>query len=94
MSGVCAGGADSAAIHRTAALGPVDWPGLAAAPTFAMMALLTSATGGDDLSRLCGPAHDLPLLGGMAPMYMLMSAFHSTPWLKLIARRGSAAKRS
>jgi hypothetical protein len=26
----------------------------------------------------------------MAPMYLLMSAFHSAPWLKLIARRGGA----
>jgi len=26
-------------------------------------------------------------LGGMVPMYLLMSAFHSAPWLKLIAGR-------
>jgi hypothetical protein len=28
-------------------------------------------------------------MGGMVPMYLLMSAFHSAPWLKLISgRRG------
>ena len=26
-------------------------------------------------------------LGGMVPMYLLMSAFHSAPWLKLIVGR-------
>jgi hypothetical protein len=26
-------------------------------------------------------------LGGMAPMYLLMSVFHATPWLRLIAGR-------
>jgi hypothetical protein len=28
-------------------------------------------------------------LAGMVPMYLLMSAFHLTPWLKLIAGRRS-----
>jgi hypothetical protein len=27
----------------------------------------------------------------MVPMYLLMSAFHSTPWLKLISNRRSSA---
>jgi hypothetical protein len=27
----------------------------------------------------------------MVPMYLLMSAFHSAPWLKLIAGRRSGA---
>ena len=41
----------------------------------------------DPLKTLCaGPGASL--LGGMAPMYLLMSAFHSTPWLGLIGRRG------
>jgi hypothetical protein len=30
-------------------------------------------------------------LSGMVPMYALMSAFHFTPWLKLISRWRSAA---
>jgi hypothetical protein len=28
----------------------------------------------------------------MVPMYLLMSAFHSTPWLKLISRRRSTGE--
>jgi hypothetical protein len=74
-----------------AALGAAGWLGLAAAPTFAVMALLTSALGGD-ADMMCGAAHASPL-NGMVPMYVLMSAFHSVPWLKLISRRWSAARR-
>jgi hypothetical protein len=28
----------------------------------------------------------------MVPMYLLMSAFHLAPWLKLIANRGGRAR--
>lgn len=39
---------------------------------------------------LCS-APDASPLTGMIPMYLLMSAFHSTPWLRLLAsRRGGA----
>jgi hypothetical protein len=58
-----------------------DWLSLGAAPTFAMMALLTGVLGGDMLCSAASP------LSGMVPMYVLMSAFHSGPWLKLIASR-------
>jgi hypothetical protein len=63
-----------------------QWLCLAAAPTFAMMALLTGVFGGDSY-MLCG--RDASPLGGMVPMYLLMSVFHSAPWLKLIPVRGS-----
>jgi hypothetical protein len=59
---------------------------LAAAPTFAVMALLTGLLGSPD--ALCSIAGASPL-GGMVPMYLLMSAFHLAPWLKLISRRRS-----
>jgi hypothetical protein len=36
---------------------------------------------------LCVGAPDAPPLSGMVPMYVLMSVFHSAPWLKLIAAR-------
>jgi hypothetical protein len=85
------------AIHHesgnAAALGAADWLHLAAAPTFAIMALLTSVLGGDAPNMLCGPAHDASPLSGMAAMYLLMSAFHSAPWLKLISGRRSGASR-
>jgi hypothetical protein len=64
-----------------------DWLYLAAAPTFAVMALLT-AFGGGSPDALCSIAGASPL-GGMVPMYVLMSAFHLAPWLKLISRRPS-----
>jgi hypothetical protein len=60
--------------------------GLSAAPTFAMMALLTYVLGDGAPGLLCTAAHISPL-GGMMPMYLLMSAFHSAPWLKLFSRR-------
>jgi hypothetical protein len=77
-----------------AARGPADWVCLAAAPTFAIMALLTGVLGSGPQDMLCAAAHDASPLSGMVPMYMLMSAFHSAPWLKLISSRGSGARRS
>jgi hypothetical protein len=64
------------------ALGVADWLHLAAAPAFAAMALFTGVSGSADM--LCGAASPL---GGMMPMYLLMSAFHLPPWLRLIAGR-------
>lgn len=68
-----------------------DWLCLAAAPTFAVLALLSAAP---DSSH---PAHGASPLDGMALMYVLMSAFHMPPWLKLLSRRsrsGRHAKRN
>jgi hypothetical protein len=77
-----------------AALRPADWLGLAAAPTFAVMALLTSASGGGPADVLCTAVRDASPLGGMAAMYLLMSAFHLAPWLKLLPMRRNGAARS
>jgi hypothetical protein len=78
----------SGAIHsdngNVAAIGAADVLYLAAAPTFAIMALLTSVLGGGAMDALCSAASPL---SGMVPMYLLMSAFHLAPWLKLISRR-------
>jgi hypothetical protein len=65
---------------------------LAAAPIFAMMALLTAVFGGGHPDFLCSAAQDVSPLSGMVPMYLLMSAFHSAPWLKLISGRRSAVE--
>jgi hypothetical protein len=74
---------------NAAVSGAADRLSLAATPTFAVMALLTGVTTGGhphpDL--LCTVAHDASALTGMALMYLLMSAFHSAPWLKLISGR-------
>jgi hypothetical protein len=69
-----------------AALGAADWLSLAAAPTFAIMALLSGVAGGPSVMH-CTAAHDASPLNEMVAMYLLMSAFHSTPWLKLISSR-------
>jgi hypothetical protein len=75
-------------------LGAADRISLAAAPTFAIMALLTSVLGSGPPDMLCSAAHGMSPLSGMAPMYLLMSAFHLAPWLKLILSRRSAACRT
>jgi hypothetical protein len=49
------------------------------------MALTTGILGGAQC-MIC-PADHASLLDGMVPMYLLMSAFHSPPWLKLISSR-------
>ena len=71
-------GSHGAAIARAAA----DWLGLAGAPTFAMMALMTVALGGG-AEPLCSAQGSL--MSGMAPMYLLMSAVHVGPWLRVIS---------
>jgi hypothetical protein len=74
--------------------GAADWLSLAAAPTFAVMALLTGVFGGGKPDFLCAALQDASPLTGMVPMYLLMSAFHVTPWLRLISgwRAGVAAR--
>ncbi len=62
----------------------IGWLRLAAAPAFAIMALLT-VMGDAQMPIIC--ATDASLLTGMVPMYLLMSIFHAPPWLKLIANR-------
>lgn len=87
-------GACAAAIGHgsgdASSLRAADWLGLAAAPTFALMALLTDVLGGGRMDMLCSAAHDASPLSGMVLMYALMGVFHSGPWLKWVAccRRG------
>ena len=71
---------DRPGLGRTAA-----WLGLAASPAFALMGLLTAAQSGGPTGLVCGTADGA--LGGMAPMYALMSVVHAAPWLRLGARR-------
>ena len=73
------------------AAGIADWLGLAAAPTFATMALLAAVTGGADM--ICSAMQGAFPLDGMATMYLLMSAFHLPPWLRLVSRRDDRRRR-
>ena len=85
MSRACSSGSEDRAIRWSAAARKVaDGLHLAATPTFAAMALMTGALGSAD--ALCSVA-SVSSLGGMVPMYLLMSGFHLAPWLKLIASR-------
>jgi hypothetical protein len=69
------------------ALGAADWVCFAAAPTFAIMALLAGVLGGGPQGTVCSATQDTSALTGMVWMSMLLSAFHSPPWLKLIPRK-------
>ena len=77
-----------------AALGAADWVCFAAAPTFAIMALLAGVLGDGAQDTVCSAAQDASPLSGMVWMYMLMSAFHSAPWLKLISGRQNGVHRA
>jgi hypothetical protein len=94
MSEAPAGKHGSDAVTRghpgSAATGAADWLHLAAAPAFAIMALLTGVLGSGSQDALCSIASASPL-SGMVPMYLLMSAFHLAPWLKLISNWRSGA---
>ncbi|HYJ36176.1 MAG TPA: hypothetical protein VEV64_08470 [Rhizomicrobium sp.] len=67
--------------------GAIQWLSLAAAPTFAGMALLTAFSDGSP-QMLCSAMSGSPF-SGMVPMYLLMSLFHSAPWLKRIASKSA-----
>jgi hypothetical protein len=63
---------------------------LAATPVFALMALLTAIIGPDMPHMHGSMEHSASALSGMVPMYLLMSIFHSVPWLQRMAGvRGS-----
>lgn len=69
-------------VQDVAVRGVAGWLSLAAAPSFAAMALANALPGAPDM--LCGSASPLT---GMTAMYLLMSAFHLSPWLRLLAAR-------
>ena len=76
----------------SAILGASNCLRLAAAPTFAVMALLSGLVGSQQ-DLLCSAAHDVSPLSGMAAMYLLMSIFHSPAWLQLISSRRKGGPR-
>ena len=59
--------------------------GLAAAPTFALMALWSAFFSGPP-DMLCMAIQGASPMNGMTVMYLLMSTFHLAPWLRLISR--------
>ena len=75
----CIGGGDSAP-------GLPFLLGLAAAPTFAAMALW-SALFSSQPDMLCTAMQGASPMSGMTVMYLLMSAFHVAPWLRFVSLR-------
>jgi hypothetical protein len=89
MSQARSGRCDGDAVRRSsAALRAADALALAASPTFAIMGMLTSVLGQEPAGMLHSAGHAWPL-NEMVTMYLLMSAFHAAPWLKLL-RAGAA----
>jgi hypothetical protein len=97
MSENYAGGCIRGTIGRQSgnvAAGAIDFLSLAAAPNFVIMALLTGALDVGPPDILCSATQHASPLNGMVVMYLLMSAFHSAPWLKLISSRRNGAQRA
>ena len=67
-------------------LGAGDWLGLAATPTFAVMALISGLSDGGAHDALCVATQHAGPFGAMTFMYALMSVFHTAPWLRRIGR--------
>jgi hypothetical protein len=75
------------AVRQAVGPGLADGLCLAATPTFAVMALVSATLGDPALNLLCAAAQEASPLGGMVPMYALMSVFHAAPWLRLVPNR-------
>ncbi|GGE49623.1 hypothetical protein GCM10007276_28450 [Agaricicola taiwanensis] len=58
--------------------------GFAATPTFALMAWISAVSSPGMI--MCSVASPLVPINDMALMYLLMSLFHLSPWLKLLSR--------
>jgi hypothetical protein len=92
MKNVSRGALRAVPIRKTA-LFVADWLCLAAAPTFAAMAIVTGLAEAGHPDMLCSPAGPLSRSSGMVPMYLLMSAFHSPPWVNwILGRRNEACR--
>ncbi|MGN6581929.1 MAG: hypothetical protein ACTHJ1_18340 [Bordetella sp.] len=83
----CAGERRRSGGWRAIARGAADGLHLAAAPTFALMALLTAVHDGGMQQMRCMSVGDISSWNSMSLMYLLMSAGHAAPWIRLAAGR-------
>ena len=87
MSGFCANLFEGpASLRKIATISIADGLALVASPIFAGMVVVTGMSGGNTAEMVCSAQHMSPLTG-MATMYVLMSAFHVAPWVRLIRMR-------
>ena len=87
---------DTAGLVRAKSRQRRKWPlrverslSLAAAPSFAVMALLAAVQDGNK-DIMCSGAHGASPLTGMVAMYVLMSVLHAAPWLRMIGKHQTA----
>jgi hypothetical protein len=92
MPSVTSHDVDTCTGGRRVASGLTRWLGLSAAPTFAFMAMWSAFFSGQPDMLYMAMQYSSPM-SGMTVMYLLMSAFHLSPWLKLIAGRRYASRR-
>jgi len=69
--------------RRDFARSAARWLCLAASPAFALMAVVTLVSAAPEMG--CSMGQGSSPFAGMASMYLLMSAFHLTPWLRLFS---------
>lgn len=79
--------------RRAIARGVADRLHLAAAPAFALMALLTAVQEASAHRMRCMGMSGASVLDGMSLMYLLMGAVHAAPWIRLAARRPCSGRR-
>jgi hypothetical protein len=65
--------------------GAAGWLARAASPSFALMACI--AANHASPIAFCSSGPNLLPIDGMTAMYLLMSLFHLSPWLKLASAR-------
>jgi hypothetical protein len=73
--------ADKGSARTWPARRAAGWLALAASPSFALMACV--AANDAPPIALCSSASSILPIEGMTAMYVLMSLFHLSPWLKL-----------
>jgi hypothetical protein len=77
--------ANNAGARACQARGAAGWLALAASPTFAFMASI-GANHAPPIA-LCASGPSILPVHGMTAMYLLMSLFHLSPWLKFASGR-------
>jgi hypothetical protein len=77
--------ANKASAKAWRAHGAAGWLALAASPTFALTAWIAA----NDVPPVafCAAGSSILPIDGMTAMYLLMSLFYLSPWLKLAAAR-------